>query len=183
MLLKKIFFSIFVVVALIGCQKEELSTQGLPKTVANAEASTFTQINPNEYLLSGTYTGDLHLVFNNNDVSIPKKDVVVTINKGFYNVNIDIDDFNINEYLGRSYVHMNNVKIKNGRVFDTFSRRGHIIEYPIYTLRFPVTMSGKFTREDGKNYLEFDMSSEIKIYQVKMILKGTFRGVRTKLEP
>ena len=108
---------------------------------------------------------------------------MVTINKGFYNVNIDIDDFNINEYLGRSYVHMNNVKIKNGRVFDTFSRGGHIIEYPIYTSRFPVTMSGKFTREDGKNYLEFDMSSEIKIYQVKMKLKGTFRGVRTKLEP
>ena len=67
--------------------------------------------------------------------------------------------------------------------FDTFSRGGHIIEYPIYTSRFPVTMSGKFTREDGKNYLEFDMSSEIKIYQVKMKLKGTFRGVRTKLEP
>ena len=93
MLLKKIFFSIFVVVALIGCQKEELSTQGLPKTVANAEASTFTQINPNEYLLSGTYTGDLHLVFNGNNVFIPKKDVVVTINKGPYNVNLRIRNF------------------------------------------------------------------------------------------
>mgnify|MGYP000873384996 CR=1 FL=1 len=179
MLLKKIFFSIFVVVALIGCQKEELSTQGLPKTVANAEASTFTQINPNEYLLSGTYTGDLHLVFNNNDVSIPKKDVVVTINKGLYNVNLRIRNFVFNEYLGGSNIFVKNITIKNGRVFNVTSQYGLRMNF----LEFPLIMNGKFTREDGKNYLEFDMSSEFEIFYTKMTLKGTFRGVRTKLEP